>query len=162
MAISNDSELLRCSKCKFLKPSVQFDKRRDRTRGRHYSCKACCAEYARTDHAKALARAKQRCYIDKLKELEPEKLKARTRRYSLKKLYGLTVEGFDAIVEGQCGLCAICGDPLGEGLSVHVDHDHNTGAVRSVLCHFCNVGLGAFRERPDILYSAIEYIGRNA
>jgi hypothetical protein len=55
--------------------------------------------------------------------------------------------------EQQNGLCAICGLP-----EEHVDHDHVTGQVRGLLCAGCNKGLGFFRDSPQLLRQAAEYL----
>jgi len=53
----------------------------------------------------------------------------------------------------QGGRCAICGDP-----AQHLDHDHETGATRQLLCQRCNHGLGLFRDDPALLHAAALYI----
>lgn len=55
--------------------------------------------------------------------------------------------------------CAVCKltDPKGVG-SWHVDHDHNTGAVRGLLCHHCNLLLGHAADDPERLRQAIHYL----
>jgi hypothetical protein len=83
------------------------------------------------------------------------------RRSSLKKLYNLTIEQYDALLAAQNGQCAICRrDTPGNGRHkfFHVDHDHTTGAVRQLLCHGCNTGLGAFKDNPDLLRAAAAYL----
>lgn len=52
--------------------------------------------------------------------------------------------------------CAICGENKTEILCV--DHDHKTGVIRGVLCKKCNLGLGMFRDNPEYLATAIEYL----
>lgn len=64
----------------------------------------------------------------------------------------------ESMVADQNGLCAICQQTLPDGKHRHVDHCHKTGHVRAVLCHHCNVGLGAFRDNPDRMRAAIEYL----
>jgi hypothetical protein len=54
----------------------------------------------------------------------------------------------------QNGLCAVCH----AATAVHVDHDHETGAVRSLLCFNCNGGLGQFRDDPVVLRAAADYV----
>jgi hypothetical protein len=78
----------------------------------------------------------------------------RNREARFLKEYGLTPQALQELVDQQDGLCAICRDRP----AVHVDHDHLTGAVRGVLCFPCNVGLGNFRDRTDILRTAIDYL----
>lgn len=81
-----------------------------------------------------------------------------SRAWQLKSKYGLTLAQYEAMVVKQAGRCAICQDELGEGRKSHVDHDHRSGRVRGILCNNCNGGLGKFRDRIDLLYSAIRYL----
>jgi hypothetical protein len=85
-------------------------------------------------------------------------LKIRTAKY------GITPAVFRKMLADQKGQCAICAEPLGEfGHSenlMHIDHDHVTGAVRSLLCRRCNHGLGFFRENPELLERAANYVRR--
>jgi len=79
-----------------------------------------------------------------------------TRERSRLKKYGLTVEQHQQLLAEQNGLCRICEEPFGR--FIHIDHDHGTGRVRGLLCHKCNVGLGHFRDDPQLLRAAAEYI----
>jgi hypothetical protein len=76
------------------------------------------------------------------------------RTYHLRRRYGITAEEADALLEAQGGLCVICK----VAPAVHVDHDHATGAVRALLCFNCNGGLGQFKDDPDVLRAAAEYV----
>ncbi len=53
--------------------------------------------------------------------------------------------------------CAICHDPC-EDRPPHVDHDHNTGEPRGLLCRSCNIGLGNYFDDPELLRAAAEYV----
>lgn len=82
-----------------------------------------------------------------------------TRRANLKK-YGLNMDQYAAMVAAQDNRCAICGDrPSGVGRfgSLVIDHDHDTGAVRGLLCSSCNRALGWFRDDPEIVRRALAY-----
>ena len=70
------------------------------------------------------------------------------REYSLLRKYGLTLVAFNALVEAQRGSCASCGDPLELGPKTHVDHCHETGIVRGLLCANCNRALGLLGDSP--------------
>lgn len=74
--------------------------------------------------------------------MNPEVRKEVYRRHSLKSKYGITIEEFDLLLEKQNYCCAICktDTPGGRG-NFHVDHNHETGVVRGLLCHLCNVAL---------------------
>jgi hypothetical protein len=75
-----------------------------------------------------------------------------SRSYHLKRRYGITGVEADAMLEAQSGLCAICR----AAPAAHVDHDHETGAVRALLCFNCNGGLGQFRDDPVLLRAAAD------
>lgn len=74
------------------------------------------------------------------------------------KQYGLTVEQFEALLAEQGDKCKICRRDLQQGRKTHIDHCHESGVVRGVLCHSCNVGLGHFRHSPELLKLAAEYL----
>lgn len=75
----------------------------------------------------------------------------------LRRLYGISLEGFNKILKTQGGVCAICkGPPTKKGFMV--DHDHKTGKVRGILCHHCNAALGALRDSQVIVASALDYL----
>lgn len=60
-----------------------------------------------------------------------------------------------ALVIAQAGRCAICGEPMRRP---YLDHDHDTGAIRGVLCPSCNTGLGYFRDEAERLEAAAAYL----
>lgn len=95
--------------------------------------------------------------------------------------YGITEEDYNLLRHKQNYSCAICncsedeiedrkmGRPRADGsknvkLSARlvVDHNHQTGVVRGLLCHFCNLGLSSFRDRPDYLTNAALYLNKDS
>lgn len=70
----------------------------------------------------------------------------------------MTQDDFNDLLAEQGGCCAICesDDPGREWWSV--DHDHATGAVRGLLCNNCNAGLGMFKDSPELIRAAYEYL----
>jgi hypothetical protein len=81
------------------------------------------------------------------------------RDWWLKKTFGISIEEYNRIFELQNGCCAICGKHQSELThTLCVDHNHNTGEVRGLLCSNCNVGIGSFHENIEVLHSAIDYI----
>jgi hypothetical protein len=68
--------------------------------------------------------------------------------------YGLTKAEVDKLRAAQGNVCGICGDPDPE----HLDHDHATGMIRTLLCQRCNHGLGLFRDDPYLLHVAGLYV----
>ena len=83
---------------------------------------------------------------------------AYARRWRMEAEYGLTSAGYDALLAEQDGQCAICG---GVESRLVIDHNHDTGKVRGLLCQKCNRGLGQFDEAPRHLLAAIAYIERH-
>ena len=97
--------------------------------------------------------------------LSPEALAVRARaerERQLQRKYGLGVAEFDAILAAQDGRCAICGTDAPNGHGWQVDHDHESGAVRGILCFGCNVGIGHLHDDPALLRAAAAYLERNA
>lgn len=85
---------------------------------------------------------------------------------NLKRLYGMSVSEHEALFNSHGGKCAICAAPLvirGGKKFVDqscIDHCHTTSKVRGILCAHCNTGLGMFKDNPDLLLTAIEYLKR--
>ncbi|MFJ7209580.1 endonuclease VII domain-containing protein [Streptomyces sp. NPDC098789] len=80
------------------------------------------------------------------------------RASHLKRAYGMTEAQWDEMVEAQGGLCCICL----KAPAVHVDHCHETGRVRGVLCFNCNSAIGKLGDDPDTLRRAISYLEGHA
>lgn len=73
------------------------------------------------------------------------------RNSHLRKKYGISLEDYDAMHDEQRGVCAICGNEESQNRHLSVDHDHETGRVRGLLCGSCNTKLGWFeRNRQTI------------
>jgi len=85
---------------------------------------------------------------------------AQRRRY-LKRQYGITPEDYARLYREQGGVCAICKGVPKPGERFHVDHDHETGALRSLLCGKCNTALGMFLDSPELLREAAAYLERH-
>lgn len=96
----------------------------------------------------------------KFPEQHIEATSLRHWRNNIKARYGLTLEEFEEILELQGGVCAICKQPEKDRYKrrLCVDHDHETGKVRGLLCHMCNTALGKFSDDPDRLDAAAAYL----
>lgn len=123
----------RCPDCGEWKSLEDFPRNKNTKDGRHSYCKPC--------HN---ARGKETY----------ERLYGGTRHYHLKRRYGIGADEFDELVRQQGGACAICERPDPE----HVDHNHETGDVRGILCFNCNGGLGHFRDSIDAMLAAAVYL----
>jgi hypothetical protein len=72
---------------------------------------------------------------------------------------GVTPEQYNAKMEEQAGLCAICNKECTKALAA--DHDHETGKFRGLLCNNCNRGLGHFKDDSMLLLRALYYLEKN-
>lgn len=132
-------ETKKCRDCSTQKDADQFDLREKNGINRQMRCKDCTRIYARERYRRH---------------------KDRQRFVRLKKVYGLTESQFLSLHAQQGGRCKIClkhESDMAHGL--HVDHCHETGLVRGLLCFNCNRGLGSFKDDLQSLRAAIRYLG---
>lgn len=86
------------------------------------------------------------------------------RASNLKQRYGMSLDEYHTIIASQNSTCPICEVEISDTLAykgqrpVVVDHNHETGEVRGILCSMCNMMLGHARENTTILYKAIVYL----
>jgi hypothetical protein len=92
--------------------------------------------------------------------------RSQTKEYDLelhmKRNYGLNFAEYDAMLESQKGLCAICSSPPPDHHKkrLNIDHCHASGRVRGLLCDACNRGIGLLKDSPDLMLKAISYLAR--
>lgn len=140
-----------CTKCKQPKGSEQFYRDCHRPDGKHPWCRDCVGKAAKNWQIR-----------------NPDKVTARKlrwkaahpghhRAYLLKRDFGITLAQYNIKLESQGGVCAICSDPPGKR-PLAVDHDHQTGKIRGLLCLTCNVGIGSLKDNSEILRRAITYL----
>ena len=136
-------KLKKCTKCGSLKLHSEFDKRT--------ASKDCL-----TSQCKICLRVKSM----KVRKDNPET----TRAKNLKSRFDMTIEQYNIIFLKQKGKCVICQksetikDKRGSVKWLSIDHDHNTGKVRGLLCNSCNTGLGKMGDSIKVLESAIKYL----
>lgn len=160
----------RCNKCGEVKPLNEFYAMKGMRDGHRNDCIECnkAATRARNARNPELSRARARQWAADNPERRaayqaeyrnrPERKRAMRDIY-YRRTYGITADEADAILEAQNGRCAICCTPAPERLaSMHLDHDHDTGAIRGFLCIDCNHGLGKLRDNPDLLLRALVYL----
>jgi hypothetical protein len=101
-------------------------------------------------------------YQKKWRNSNPDKAKSN----DLKRMYGITLNEYQAMALSQDYKCAICGEPetavdaKGMPRYMPVDHCHTSGKVRKLLCSACNKALGGFKDNADILRKAALYIDK--
>lgn len=102
------------------------------------------------------------CHLSHSKKWQkenPEKVK----NMQLRSKFGVSLEWYNITLEKQNHCCAICGKNEKEFKNkLYVDHNHETGEIRGLLCVNCNAGLGSFKESTWALNKAIQYLYKNA
>jgi hypothetical protein len=159
----------RCRHCGELKPLEQFHRDRSVKDGRRPECKACTAAKRRAryrkDPAAEIARVKawQQANSERLNAYRRQRrsdpaVRRRDRSGHLRRKFGITIDEYEARLARQGGGCAICGRDEPPAGSLHVDHDHDSGRVRALLCVRCNNGIALFDEDPALLRYAADYV----
>jgi hypothetical protein len=164
-------ETKRCRVCGQLKAITEFYKAAGCVDGRRGDCRQCfqakakqrqeadpeLKERARRRTAQWIADNRERYDQYKAAYRKSDNHRRAWRKWYLRDKYGITPEDYDRLLEDQGGGCAICGKPP-DGMALHVDHCHETGRVRGLLCFSCNAGLGQFKHDPDLLEEALVYV----
>lgn len=141
-----------CGGCQQWIPLGGFYRKAKARDGRQTWCVAC---------RRRLAKIWQTENKDRVREYQQNpRAKQVSREWHLKKTYGLSWDAFTALESEQGGVCAICGKAPAPGKRLVVDHDHITGALRGLLCHLCNFGIGYLQEDTAALLNAIAYLER--
>lgn len=97
------------------------------------------------------------CYARWVRDTNPKYSKSARRGESLKRLYGITLEQRDRIISRQGGRCPICRRAFSNTVAPRVDHCHESGRVRGVLCHRCNLAVGSLGDTEASMRRALLY-----
>jgi Recombination endonuclease VII len=148
-----DEFLQDCSVCEISRPWSNFSLREYKDRAYlGTQCRGCRTDAVREyraenkDRINAAKRADRKANPEKYKDID------------LRKTHGMTLVEYRELLEIQGGVCVICRYEPENGEYLPVDHCHETGTRRALLCIKCNTGLGAFRDDPELLRMAAYYI----
>ncbi|MFH7335351.1 endonuclease VII domain-containing protein [Streptomyces sp. KHY 26] len=176
-----------CGKCGRNLPLAAFARDRNRRDGLQVYCRECVAEYGAAHYRRrrqaegkavrqkvAVPVGHKRC--PQCREVKPHSewernasssdgwasyrrpcRAGRNRAGYPKRAYGLTETERDLRIASRGGVCCVClaAPPA------HVDHSHETGRVRGVLCFSCNAALGQFKDQPEVIRRAAAYVEGN-
>lgn len=157
-----------CATCMEVRPLSCFGKDKRTVTGFRSSCKDCVNIGNRKSVNKAIKdegvdefRHQRRESVRRWrKNTRPKRLEhfqRQEKEANLRRLYGISIHDFNVLLADQDGRCAICCTPNPQR-SWHVDHCHDSGEIRGILCNLCNVGIGAFKENQDALEMARIYL----
>lgn len=131
----------KCIKCGETKEISCFYPHKRSPNGFRSQCKDCC-----------------KTQINKQRESNPDKY----REYELKRLYGISISEYNVLFQKQNGKCAICKiDHIKLKKRLEVDHNHQTGKVRGLLCGNCNKTLGKINDSISIVQNMLSYLQNN-
>lgn len=134
-----------CKKCGLAKPLSEYSHKRPT--GRKPGLQPRCKECAKQD----------------TKEWNTRNKTTQRDRY-LKRTYGISENEYNAMLLSQNNACLLCKTEFSDGWGANapvVDHCHNTGKVRGILCNECNRGLGYFHDNKETLMNAIKYLSND-
>lgn len=143
----------KCACCGEVKPTTEFSRHHSNGKkwGFYSQCKEC-------------KNKKEKKY----RQENPDKRKITYRKVDLKRKYGMTIEDKKIMLKKQDYKCAVCGEELflfgdfkDRNKVAHVDHNHETGKVRGLLCNDCNRGIGLLKDNPEYLLKAASYLNKN-
>lgn len=159
----------RCTKCGVEQPLEHFYRQAECKDGLRGDCKSCFAARAKARYATTRERDIER--VKAWRRDNPEKYaairqrqredgsRARSNRKGyLKRVYGMTPEEYASMLEAQGGGCAVCGKPPRPDISLHIDHDHESGRRRGLLCFSCNQVLGSVGDDASRLIALASYL----
>lgn len=131
------SAMATCTRCGKRKPAWAFRRDADKLNGLSSWCEEC--------HKRSTQSWRERN-------------RKRTRAEARLRRYGADPRAVETAFELQEGRCAICGEPALTVDELEVDHNHETGELRGLLCSDCNRGLGSFRDSRGALQRANGYL----
>lgn len=135
-----------------MKPFTDFYKEKKSYDGHGGYCKPCVREYTNDNREAARAR------VNRWQSKNADRVAAKRRE----RQYGITDEQFRDMLDRQGNCCAICAREFNKSMPPCVDHNHETGQVRALLCHSCNVGIGNLGEDPERIRAAAKYLEETA
>ena len=128
----------KCTNCGEEKPTSEFGPRKEAKDGLRYHCNTCRASIARDWRVRNPKKAREVSW----------------RQQGIPVSFG----EYEAMLESQGGVCAVCEGIVLDGRTLHVDHDHVTGRVRGILCARHNHGIGLFNDNAALLRKAADYL----
>lgn len=144
--------------CKEWKSRADFNKDAKSPDGLGYRCRACRKKYRRKQEVKARTSLYNKRYADQ----NPELMKRKDRKNSLKRFWNMSIEDYETLLAAQNGTCAIC--PKTESnphKRLCIDHCHTTGKIRGLLCDNHNRAMGLFKDSIEDLQKAIDYLKKH-
>lgn len=139
-----------CSKCNEDQPLSSYHKNKDSPDGHQSVCKECKKHYRKHYYHREVD--KWTTQSKEWYENNKERKSLTSKKKHVNSYFGITVEEYDAYFKDAC--CGIC--DATERLVL--DHCHNTGVIRGVLCNTCNSGIGMLKDNPELLKKGIEWL----
>lgn len=140
----------RCSKCDEILDLSNFRKMPKIKCGYRSSCKKCDNK-------------QRRLYLSKMTN---DERRNKRKKEAIKNSHGIDIQEYNNMQIKQNNKCLICGKE--ESMKLHsnikflcVNHCHDSGKIRGLLCNSCNVGLGCFKDNIELIEKALDYLKNN-
>ena len=151
-----------CSGCGETKAVTNFGKQKSRPDGVEYRCKKCMQDYRNKRYSNPRIKTKLLKSSATWREKNPDS----DANKQLRRKYGITLEQYNNLFQLQNGLCGICGksESTRRWKKTHgnerlaVDHCHETGVVRGLLCFKCNTAIGSLGDNEEMVMRVIFYL----
>lgn len=174
-----------CKKCEKELPVEKFYKSQSYKDGYNRYCKDCYTETrwgrSHTGRTREDPRAKFKATeftdgtklcltCDKIKPIDSfgkcngnliSQCKDCRREYVIKKKFGISQKEYNKLLKEQNNVCVLCGRSEELDRNFAIDHCHNSGKIRGLLCFKCNTGLGSFGDSIELLLKAVEYLKKH-
>lgn len=167
-----------CTQCNTYHSVSNFHKQAKAKDGLQFRCKQCDKAFHQARYLKDKEKIseqtrkwkeenKEKAYTtgNEWRKNNADKVKEYQRTSHLRKNFGMEIEDYETLLAAQNGVCAICSEAesfihkaTGKPARLAVDHCHTNGNVRKLLCKACNNGLGLFRDNPELLLKAADYL----
>lgn len=143
---------LRCPRCGETKPVESFYKDASKPSGHNSYCIDCARKHSKDYYTAVRPKVKSNPHY--------------ARKQGLKRKYSLSLEDYDALLQAQGGVCAACGHTetmvrRGRANPLSVDHSHEDGHIRGLLCNRCNRALGLLRDDWRTIQALLDYLRRD-
>jgi hypothetical protein len=166
-----------CLRCKQEKDLNLFYKNKNKLDGKASYCQECLLKYSaeyRQNNRQKTRESSARYRAENLEKVRTDdrrrhnENKERQVSWTLKSVYGITLEEYNDILVKQNNVCAICNKPekcldyrTGTVKRLSVDHCHTTDKIRGLLCSGCNRGIGYLKEDFTIFEAATRYLKKH-
>lgn len=156
----------KCTKCKLTLPVADFHKDKSKKTGLRERCKSCRCKHKSGSLEKKCIACGDSFKINNTNAKAQKYCGVACQKYHIR--YGISEYEYEDMLISCENKCMICGEKekaidkrTGKKYALAIDHCHDSGKVRGILCSSCNIGIGLFNDNVDKLKNAINYLNNS-